>query len=210
MSWFSHGISSLFGGGGKNPAKAAMPYIDQIPGQTQPHYQPYEDAGAKALKDLQDRYGQLLNDPGAVYSKIGEGYKESPGYKLRLQKGMDAANNAMAMNSQLGTPQHQQLDAEVSENIASQDYNDYIKNVMGLYGQGMKGEEGINQQGYDANKSFADLIAQALGTKGQYAFGGQAGQNQMNSQSFANLISMISTFAPGLISHFFPPGQAPK
>jgi len=198
MSWFSHGINSLFGGGGKNPAKVAMPYIDQIPGQTQPYYKPYQESGNDALKDLTDRYSSMLNNPNELYDQISKGYKESPGYKLKLQKGMDAANNAMAMGGQLGTPQHQQLDSEVQEGIASKDFQDYMDRVMGVYNKGMEGEEGINKMGYDANKGYAELIAQVLGTKGQYAFGGQAGQNQMKSQSRTNQIQLLTQLLPFL------------
>ncbi len=201
MSW----LSNLFGGGGnKNPANAAMPYLNQIPGQTQPYYQPYQDAGKGALSDLQKQYGDLINDPGAMYAKMGEGYKQSPGYKFKLQQGLDASNNAMAMGGQLGTPQHQQLDSEVSQGIAGQDYNDYMQNIMGLYGQGLQGEQGLNTMGYGANTDYGQMLAQLLGTKGQYAFGGQAGQNQQKSQNLSNLLSLIGMGGMGVMNHYWP------
>lgn len=200
MSW----LSNLFGGHNKNPAKSAMPYLDQIPGQVSPYYQPYQQAGAGALADLQKQYGSLLNDPGAMYKKFGEGYQQSPGYQFKLQQGLDAANNASAMGGQLGTPQHQQLDTQVTQGIANQDFNDYMQNIMGLYGQGLQGEQGLNTMGYGANTDYAQMLAQLGGNKAQYAFGGQAGQNQMNSQSMSNLMGLIGLLGPSAMNYFFP------
>ena len=194
MSW----LSNLFGGHNKNPANAAMPYLDKIPGQVQPYFKPYQDAGNTALSDLQKQYGSLLNDPGAMYKKMGEGYTQSPGYQFKLQQGLDSSNNAMAMGGQLGTPQHQQLDSQVSQGIAGADFNDYMQNIMGLYGKGLSGEEGINKQGFDANTGLAQLLAQLQGTKAGYAFGGQAGKNQQNSQNMSNVFSGLSNLLPYL------------
>ncbi len=168
-----------------------MPYLDQIPGQTQPYYKPYQDAGGKALGDLTDRYTNMLNNPEELYNKLGAGYKESPGYKLKLQQGLDASNNAMAMGGQLGTPQHQQLDSEVSQGIAGKDFQDYMDRVTGIYNKGLGGEEGVNKMGFDANTDYGKMIAQLLGTKAQYSFGGTAGQNQFNSQNMSNIMQLL-------------------
>ena len=58
MSWFSNMFS------GKNPADSAMPYLNQIPGQTQQYQQPWYEAGKSQIPGLQDQYSQLMNDPG--------------------------------------------------------------------------------------------------------------------------------------------------
>jgi len=79
MSWFSN----MFGG--KNPADSAMPYLNQIPGQTQKYQQPWLQAGQNQLPGLQDQYSQLMNDPGGRMNKIGESFKESPGFKFAMQ-----------------------------------------------------------------------------------------------------------------------------
>ena len=93
MSWFS----KMFGGHQQNPADKAMPYLNQIPGQVQPYYQPYQEAGKSSLADLQQRYKQMLENPGEIYNKLGEGYKQSPGYENTLRNAMAGANNAAAL-----------------------------------------------------------------------------------------------------------------
>jgi len=47
------------------------------------------------------------NDPDGLYSKLGQGYKESPGYQFKLKQAMMAGDNAAAAGGMAGTPQHQ-------------------------------------------------------------------------------------------------------
>jgi hypothetical protein len=108
------------------------------------------------------------------------------------------------MGGQLGTPQHQQLDSEVSQGIAGQDFNDYMDRVTGLYGKGLSGEEDINTKGFDANTGYAQMLAQLLGTKGQYGFAGQAGKNALSSQNIQNILSALTSLSTGAANHFWP------
>jgi hypothetical protein len=196
----------LFGGQGKNPADVANNYIGQIPGKTQPYYQPYMDAGKGAMSDLQNQYKGLLG--GNTQNQLGANYKESPGYQFKLQQAMNAGNAANAAGGTLGTPMHQQQNMQLSNDLASQDYNDYIKNQMGLYGMGLQGEQGLNNMGFEANKGMADTTGNALSQQGAYGFMGQQGQNQANQANKGNIFSGLGMAASGLagmpwISHLF-------
>jgi len=189
------GIAGLFGAGGKNPANAGMNYLNQIPGQTQPYYQPYMDAGKGALSDLQNQYKDLLG--GGVQNKLGESYKESPGYQFALKQALNASNNAHAAGGQLGIPAHEQANMGIAQGLASQDYNNYIKNQLGLYSEGLQGEQGINQMGYNANTGFADLLGNVGSAKAQYGAAGQDWKNQQNKDAWSNIFGALGSFFGG-------------
>ena len=189
------GIAGLFGKAGKNPSDAAMGYLNQIPGQTKPYYQPYMDAGKGALSNLQNEDGDLLN--GTKQNQLGENYKQSPGYQFALQQALQGSNNAAAMGGNLGMPQHEQSNMETAQGLASQDYNNYMQNQMGLYGQGLQGNQGLNQMGYNANTGYADMMAQLLGTQGQYGAAGADWKNTQNKNNWANIFGGLGSLFGG-------------
>ena len=191
------GFYNLFGGGGKNPADVANKTIGQIPGQTEQYYSPYMDAGKGALSNLQNQYKDLLG--GNVQNQLGANYKESPGYQFKLKQGMMAGNNAAGAGGMLGTPMHQQEAMQLGNDIASQDYNDYLKNQMGLYGLGLGGNEGLNQMGYNASNEQANNVANTLGQQGAYNFMGQQGKNQLKQSGMGNIFSGLGMAAGSLI-----------
>lgn len=203
------GLFNVFGGGGKNPATQANKYLDQIPGQVSPYYQPYQQAGNEALGNVQNEYGKLTNNPGEFYNQLASGYQESPGYKFQLNRALGAGNNAAAMGGYLGTPQHQESNMEIAQGLTSKDYEDYLNHVMGLYGQGLQGQQGISNQGFQANTDYGNLLAQLQNAKANYAFAGQAGQNAARSSGLGDIFSGLGTaaasFVPGggLLKHLF-------
>lgn len=182
------GLAGLFGGGGEDPSKEANKYYSQIPGKLKPYFDPYINAGHSALGQLQGQYGNLINDPNSIYNKLAGGYKESPGYQFQLGQGMNAVNNAAAAGGLLGSPQHQQHAATLTQGLANQDFNNYLSQVMGLYGQGLSGQQGLAGMGLQAGTSMADQIAQALAQQGALAYQGAANQNQSRGSMFGNLL----------------------
>lgn len=189
------GLASLFGHQ-RNPSASANQYFNQIPGQTQQYYSPYMEAGKGAMSTLQNQYGDLLS--GNTQNKLGENYKESPGYKFALDQALQGGTNAAAAGGMLGTPQHEQQNMGIANGLASQDYNNYLHNQMGLYGQGLQGTQGLNQMGYNANTGYADLLANLLGQQGQYAYAGQAGKNAGRTQGMQDVFGGISSLLPFL------------
>lgn len=181
MSWFSN----LFGG--KNPADSAMPYLNQIPGQTNQYYDPWFQAGKNAIPGLQDQYSKLLSDPGAFMNKMGESYKQSPGLNFAIQQAMQGAGHAAAAGGMAGSPQHEQQNMQLSSDLASQDYNNWMNNALGLYGAGLSGQQGMSQQGQQAGSSMADMIAQTLAQQANMAFRGQQEKNSMNNSFLGGL-----------------------
>lgn len=182
MSW----LSSLFGGG-KNPADSAMPYLNQIPGQTLPYMQPYFNAGTQALNPLQDQYSHLLGDPGSFMNKMGESYQQSPGFKAAMENALTAGNHASAAGGMAGTPQDQFQQMKMATDLTNQDYNGWLQNVLGLYGAGLSGEQGLAGMGQQAGQSMADMIAQTLAQQGNMAFRGQQEQNSQRNSMLGGL-----------------------
>lgn len=189
MSWFSN----LFGG--KNPADSAMPYLNQIPGQTQQYQQPWMQAGKDQLPGLQDQYSQLMNDPGGKMNKIGEGFKESPGFKFAMQQALQGGNHAAAAGGMAGSPQHEQQNMQMATDLGNQEYGNWMKNALGMYGQGLQGSQGMANQGQQAGQSMADMIAQTLAQQANLSFNGQQQQNQNKSDMWGNVFKGAGSLA---------------
>lgn len=164
----------------KNPADAGMKYLDQIPGQVSPYFNPYINQGKDAGNKLQGQYGQMTDDPGALWSKLGAGYKQSPGYQFKLNQALMAGNNAAAAGGMAGSNQHQQTQMQTANDISSQDFNDYMGRVLGLYNSGIEGEQGFQKQGFEAGTDLGTTIGNLYNSKADLAAQGVNQENQYN------------------------------
>ncbi len=192
LSQMGGGLAGLFGlGKGDNPADVANQYLNKIPGQMNPYYKPYQQAGLEAMKGLQGQYGDLLS--GNVQNKLGESYKESPGYKKAMEAALMGSNNANAAGGMLGTGVNQQANMNAAGDVASKDYNSYLTNQMNLYGQGLQGQQGINQMGFGANTDFANMLGSLLGQQGQYGYAGQDAENKAGQANWANIFGGLGS-----------------
>lgn len=192
------GLYGLFGS--KNPAQGAQGYYNQIPGTVAPYYNPYIQAGQGALGQYGHEAKDLINDPSGVYNKLTEGYKQSPGYQFALEQALGAGKNAAAAGGMLGSPQHEQQSMQIASDIASQDFNNYLNAVSGLYGQGMSGLGNISQLGYGASTGLGDMLGGNLAQQGGLNFAGQQWQNQNRSSGAGNILgglgSLLASFLP--------------
>jgi hypothetical protein len=196
------GLFNMFGSSKRAaaPMNAANQYINQIPGQTLPFYQPYMNAGAGALNKLTGEYGGLIDDPMAKYNKFAEGYKESPGYKARLEEAMRAITNAQAAGGMAGSGQHQQFSAEKALDLHNKDFEDYLGHIYDLYGKGLAGEQGIETQGYGANTDYANMLANLKQQQGQMAYEGENAKNTARGQDWSNIFGGLGAAAGGFNS----------
>lgn len=192
MSWLSDVL-----GGGKNPADAAMPYLDKIPGETSKYFDPYFNAGTGVLPDLQKQYADLTKNPGDVMNKIGQSYQQSPGYQAALKEALTAGNHAAAAGGMAGTPTNQFTSMGTAADAANKDYDSWLQSALGLYGGGLSGEQTMANQGQQAGSSMADMIAQTLASQAGYSYAGQAAQNQNKNSIFSNILSGIGDLAGG-------------
>lgn len=184
---FSGITDSLFG---EDPSKGSMKYLNQIPGTITPYYQPYIDMGNRNMQWHDDATQQMLNDPTGLYNKFASGYSQSPGYNYNMDQSLQAAKNIGAASGQAGSPAMQQWIMQQSSGLASQDFNNYMGDVMGLYGQGYGGAGQATNLGYQASSGLADDLASNLMNQSSLSYSGAANKNAMNAGLFNTIAGM--------------------
>lgn len=182
-----------------NPADYARRYYDQIPGVMKPYYDPYIEAGRGALGRSQQEYGNLLDDPTSITNRIGSHYQESPGYQFALDQGEQAVTNAQAAGGMAGSPQHQQLAAQLAAQMANQDYNNWMRQQLGLYETGLSGMGGLNQMGYGASTGLGENLGRALMNQGNLAYTGKQNENQQSGSMWGNILGAGAAIAGALL-----------
>lgn len=188
------GITGLFGGN-NDEEEETNKILNQIPGELRKYLEPYIKAGQGALGNLNDvsgEYQKLYQDPNSIISRIGAGYKQSPGYQWRLNQGENAITNAAARGGMAGTAQHQQEAGQLAEDLANQDFNDYMKNALGLFGTGLTGRTGIEQGIFNTGATSAGDLATSLANvlKAKAGLNYQRGsqQNALNSDFLSSIL----------------------
>ena len=168
-------FGNLFGIGNSGGYDQAQDYLKQIPGYLQQYLGPYAQAGQSALGDfnpylqagqsaLQNemgQYGQLTSNPSQVLNKISSGYSQSPGYQFALSQALKAANQSASAGGITGTPAAQGYAEKTATGLADQDFNTYLQHALGLYGQGLSGEQGIAQSGLGATSDIFNTGARS-------------------------------------------------
>jgi hypothetical protein len=189
-------LSGFFGN--NDEEKKTNKYLDQIPDELKKYLQPYIDAGRGAyghLNDISSEYERSYKDPNSIISSIGAGYKESPGFRWKLNQGENAINNASAAGGMAGTSQHQQQAGELANNLASQDFNEFMERALGVRREGLTGRTGIEQNIFDtganASGSLASGLASLLQGKAGLNYARGANSNQMNSDLLSSLLSFF-------------------
>ena len=174
------GLGGMIGQGlgQQNYMQAANPYLQQMQPGIDKYLSPYINAGAGAMGTLQDQYGKLLNDPNSILNKFGSGYQQSPGYQQNVNEATRASNNAAAAGGFIGSPQQQADLAKEIGGYANQDYNQYLNNVLGLYGQGLSGMGNIGQMGYGASQGAMNSLNDMLKSQAMLAYTNSANQSE--------------------------------
>jgi len=193
-SMLGGGLFNMFGDH-NNPADAAKPYYDQIPGAVKPYYDPYVQAGQGQIPKLSEQFNQLMQNPSEMMNRFGQGYQQSPGYQFQMDQSQRAIQNAMASGGMTGTPQHELGAGQAAGQLANQDYYNYLNHVMSMYGQGLSGGQDMMHQGYNASSSLADILGSNLAQQGNMAYQGQAGENSADSQGMSNIFGGLGAFA---------------
>ena len=78
--------------------------------------------------------------------------------------------------------------------LANQDFNHYLSQVLGLYGQGLNNEQGIYNNGANASRSLGENLSSALMSQGNLAYSNATNQNQSNQQLLGMLLGLASGF----------------
>lgn len=185
------GLLAPMFGGMQNSFDEANPYLQKMQGATDRYMNPYINAGRGAMGTLQDQYNSLINDPGALMGRLGAGYKQSPGYQYNVDQATRASNNAASAGGFVGSPQQQAQMAKQIGGMASQDYDKYMNNAMGLYGTGLQGMGNINQMGFNASTQGMNSVNDMLKTQAQLAYANANNQNQSEGGMFGGLGGLL-------------------
>lgn len=211
------GIASFFQ---QNPADAASKYYNQIPGALGQYLNPYIQNGNQAFGNLQGfmnrgntagnmslgAYSGLVNNPAGFMNQLGSTFQQAPGYDWEKGQALQAANRASAAGGMAGSPAEQQQIAAVTGQLANQDYYNYLHNVLGVFGTGLEGLNGISNQGYNASEGVyntgansANAMAQAMAnyyaSQGNLAYAGAQNSNNSMMGGIGALASGVGALA---------------
>lgn len=189
------GLLSPMLGGQQNAFNEANPYLQQMQQGTDKYMNPYINAGHGAMGTLMDQYRNLLGNPGDLMNRLGAGYKQSPGYQYNIDEATRASNNAAAAGGFIGSPQQQaQLGKQIG-GMASQDYNQYLNNTLGLYGQGLTGMGNMNQMGFNASTQGMNSLNDMLKAQASLAYANANNQNQSQGGFMSGLGGLLGAGA---------------
>ncbi len=197
---FYNGLSNLAGGifsqsQYKNPADDSMKYLQGLPPQILQYLLPYINAGNKATGESGDAYSNLVTNPSSVYNSIASNYKQSPGYQFNVDQSTKAAANAAAAGGMAGSPQHQQQLASVIAGLSSQDFNNYLQNVLGQYDIGLQGLGNLSKTGAETAENYGTDLGNIGLAEAMTQYAGRQNQNQQNSGFGAQLASALKSLA---------------
>ena len=82
-------------------------------------------------------------------------FKESPGYRYNVDQATQAANQAAAAGGMLGSPAEQTALARTVHGLADNDFQNYFRNVLGLYRGGLSGLGHFQDEGLHASDETA-------------------------------------------------------
>lgn len=192
MSWFS---SMMNGGNYSNPADAAMPYLEEVPGWVDEYYNPYIETGLEAGGIAQDQYAAMASDPAAYYNDIYSNYDQSDYYKYQSDLMGETAANTSAAGGYSGTDTDVMKQTELQNALLSKDFQQYLTNYMAIQGQGLQGEQQMYTTGYGASNQAANAMIQNSNAKAGLSYAGTASQNQYNAATTNALMEAMGMTA---------------
>ena len=182
-----------------NPSSAASPYLNQVPGVGQQYYSPYVNRGEQSNQQAGDIYSRLSADPQAFLQQIMQGYKPTEGFKFQSAQALKAANSAAAAGGYSGTSYDQMKRADLANQFASQDMQQYIQNILDFQGVGLNGLQHQGDQGFQASSGLADYLGNAYGNQGQNAYNGKAQSLANRGNMFSGLMGLAGTLGGAAI-----------
>ena len=187
MSWYDpfgaigKTTDFLFGGNGSN---AADPYFEQALSEIKKYMGPYHDIGMSVAPGLQNEYAKLMNDPAAMLEYFMSGYEPSKEYQYKQEHMGQAAANSAAAGGMRGSPLDQYHQQDITNSLLNADMQKYLGNVTGLYSQGLGGNQGLYNTGFNAASGLSGDLASILGSQGSAAYNASQG-------ALSNILGLI-------------------
>jgi len=177
----------------EDTTRDANKYLDQIPQVGHNSYDPFVQGGQQAGGVLQGEYGKMLN-PNDFIANIMRGYQMSPGAKYQKDQLTKGIGSTAAAGGYAGTPEHQQQWGDMAEKLSSQDMQQFLQNALGVYGAGVKGEEGFYGKGYEATGSLNDILSNKLSSQAGLSF---QSASQTNASRDAFMSALMKALGQG-------------
>jgi len=168
-------LGSLFGNHAPNVSQANN-YLSQMQPSIDKYLQSYINIGM---------------NPTETLSKFGAGYQASPGYQYNVDQATKASNNAAAAGGFIGSPQQQEYMAHQIGGLASQDYNQYLNNALGLY-----------NTGYGASMGSANNLADMLKSQATLAYTDASNRAAAKNNKSSGLFGGLGSILGGIGSFF--------
>jgi hypothetical protein len=199
MNW----MDTLFGGGQAQAAGAMNNELNQglnsgnqLFGQGMGYLNPF----MAREPGLYNQYLTGINqaqDPTQLWNQFASKYQMSPFAQAQIQVGQKNANNAATASGMLGSGAEQTAAANLAQSVRSQDFNNYMGNVLGLRSQYLGGLSGLQQQGYGAAMQGANLAEQQAQMQQRYyedMGNAQAAQQLGQSRDWTNFLNQGAGF----------------
>lgn len=193
-------LSKFLFGKKADPMGAANQYLSQIPGVGKQYYDPYISRGLDAGGKAQTEYDKLMSDPSGFINALMGSYEPSKGYQFQKDLLTKEMSNTAAAGGIAGTPLDQMTQAEGVQGLLSKDMQQFLQNVLGVYGTGLSGEQGLYDTGFQASGNLADLIGSSLNQQGGLAFQSaqQRNKDRMDKMKMlAQALGGVGGFATG-------------
>lgn len=172
--------------------------------QANQYINPYYQAGTGQLPGYQKNIMDMLN-PKDFYNRMMQGYEMSPEAKFQMQQGQDAMKNAASASGTLGSGDFSKQMMDYSQNLASRDRQNYFDRIMGIFNQGLSGQQGLVGTGYGAGTQMGQNAMEAQRQRQQMLMQqamAQAYQNQAQYGGLGNLLGGIGGLVGGPAGNF--------
>lgn len=180
MSWLT---SFLNPGKGYQNAQAQQ---EKYYNQSQGYLQPYNQNGIGQTQTLQD-YINNLSNPQALYDKWVGGYKESEAAKQAERRAQEHGLNAASSMGLLGSNTALNAIQSGTNNIANEDKQSYLDNLMQKYLAGA----GIAQGMYNTGAGAAGQQSTNANNMGTNSANNAFGQANAGGNTLANILGMF-------------------
>lgn len=208
-------LDNLFGGGQKKAAKEqakaaerAMQERRAAEERARQDFRPYLQAGENALPQYQGMIDEMKDSPSFLDSLIKQ-YQPSLGYKNQYDEGQRAITQAMGAGGMYGSGDFFKALQGSGQNVANNDLQQYLANVLGIRGNAMNALGGITNQGYNSAANIANIAANTgQGLAQDQTNYGQAKANQSlaNSNILTNILGIGGRALTGGISGYMNGG----
>ena len=189
MGW----LDNFFSGNQEQAYRDAGQYYNQVPGYWNSAVNPMVNAMNGALPGYMKTLGQLTTDPSSFQNNIMQNYYKSPMYNDQLNAATTAANQAGAASGTIGTPSQQEAVAQAAQNIASQNENNYVNQVMGGLSQGLSGTQGVIGMGNQDELARAQALTQNASDQAANTWG----QDTAQGTGWMNMLATAGKAATG-------------